>query len=840
MQKPDLKKILPYVGSVLIFLILSIAYVSPVLEGKRLLQSDIVKFEGMAKEIKDFREETGEEALWTNSMFGGMPAFQISVRYSNNIAIYLHKIMTLGLPRPADMIFLYFAGFFIFLLVLKVNVWVAFLGALAFAFSSYHFIIIEAGHNSKALAIAYMAPVFASIIYTFRGNYYSGGLLFAVFLALQLYSNHLQITYYLLIIVVLYGIFELAEQIRNGRIKNFMKATGILLVAAIIALALNIGNFWSTYAYAEHTMRGGTELTTGNRTNTSGLDPDYITQWSYGIEETLTLLVPNAKGGASSPLLYDELIAANQGTASRQREAREVLDQYSPSFINFIIEGLQSGNYINKYWGNQPFTSGPVYVGAVVMFLFVLALFFVKGPVKWGFLLAIALSILLAWGKNLMWLTEFFINYVPGYNKFRAVSMTLVIAEMCIPALAFLGMYKWYKNPDLIKVKDKPFYWALGLTGGLLLILYLAPGMFLSFYSDPEKALLQNTKDAGLLMNFEQVELIRKGIFRDDVLRSLVFILLAAGVTALFAMKKIKKGVFVGLIALLIVVDMWPVNRRYFDDSNFVPKRQIENPYQPTRANLEILEDDELHFRVYNLTVNSFNDASTSWFHSSIGGYHGAKLQRYQELIDNHITQGNMEILNMLNTRYFIVPDQNRQPAASFNEDALGNAWFVKEIEWVADADEEIEALYDFDPAVKAIIDQRFEDKVDPSQLKFDSLGQIELADYEPNRLVYTYSARADQLAVFSEVYYPDGWKAFINGEEADHFRVNYILRAMILPAGQNNEVEFRFEPRSYYAGQNIALVFSIIFVLLVLGFAVVKLRPVFKKEKAATKDQSE
>ncbi|MBW6478865.1 MAG: YfhO family protein [Bacteroidales bacterium] len=838
MQKSDLKKLLPYIGSLLIFLILSIAYVSPVLEGKRLLQSDIVKFEGMAKEIKDFREETGKEALWTNSMFGGMPAFQISVRYSNNIAVYLHQIFTLGLPRPADMIFLYFAGFFIFLLVLKVNVWVAFLGALAFAFSSYHFIIIEAGHNSKALAIAYMAPVLAAIIHTFRGHYYSGGILFAVFLALQLYSNHLQITYYLLIIVVFYGIFELAEHFRQKKLPGFLKASGVLVAAAIIAIGVNIGNFWSTYSYTKHTMRGGTELTTDTRTNTSGLDPSYITQWSYGIEETLTLLIPNAKGGATSPLLYDELIAAQQGSPREQREAREVLDSYSPSFVNFIIEGLQSGNYINKYWGNQPFTSGPVYAGAVVMFLFILALFFVKGPMKWGFLAAIVLSILLAWGKNLMWFTEFFINYVPGYNKFRAVSMTLVIAELCIPALAFLGMYKWYENPDLIKVKSKPFYWALGLTGGLLVLLYLMPNVFLSFYTQPEKAVVQSIDDPAMLMHFQQVEQIRIGIFRADTLRSLVFILLAAGVIALFSLKKIKKGVFVGLIAILIVADMWPVNRRYFDDSSFVPKRQVENPYQMTRANMEILQDDELHFRVYNLTVSSFNDASTSWFHRSIGGYHGAKLQRYQELIDYHITQGNMEILNMLNTRYFIVPDQNRQPAASFNEDALGNAWFVKEIEWVANADEEIEALYDFDPAEKAIIDQRFEDKVDPTQLRFDGLGQIELVHYQPNKLRYTYSARADQLAVFSEVYYPDGWKVFINGEEADHFRVNYILRAMVLPAGQNNEVEFRFEPRSYYTGQKIAIVFSIIMVLTVLGFLYLKFRNGFKKKEVVADDQ--
>ncbi|TVQ86288.1 MAG: hypothetical protein EA393_12330 [Bacteroidetes bacterium] len=818
MQKSDLKKLLPYIGSIIIFLILSIAYVSPVLEGKRLLQPDYVKFMGMSREIVEFREETGEEALWTNTMFGGMPAFLISVVYSNNISNFLHNVMTLGLPRPADMIFLYFVGFFIFMLLLKFNVWIALLGALGFAFSSYNFIIIEAGHNTKAMAIAYMAPVLASIIYTFRGNYFSGGLLFSIFLALQLFSNHLQITYYLLIIVIFYAIFEFAEHIRLGKLPDFLKASGVLVVAAIIAIGVNISSFWSTYSHAQNTMRGGTELTTDTRPNTSGLDPEYITQWSYGIQETLTLLIPNAKGGATAPLLYDELIAASQGTPREQREAREILDNYSQSFINFIIEGLQSGNYINKYWGNQPFTSGPVYVGAVVMFFFVLAFFFVKGPLKWGLLLAIILSIMLSWGKNLMWFTEFFINYVPGYNKFRAVSMILVIVQLCIPALAFMGMYKWYNNPEMVKVKSKPFYWAIGLTGGLLVFLYLFPNAFLDFFNENEKTVVRSTQDAGLLMNFEQVEQMRIAVFRADTLRSLVFILFAAGITALFAMKKIKKGVFVLFIAILIVADMWPVNRRYFDDSNFVPRRQVENPFQPNRANLEILQDDELHFRVYNLTVSSFNDASTSWFHSSIGGYHGAKLQRYQELIDFHITQGNMEVLNMLNTRYFIVPDQNRQPVASFNEDALGNAWFVREVVWVEDADEEIEALYDFDPATMAIIDRRFEDLVDPSELKHDGLARIELVEYQPNRLKYNYSSRANQLAVFSEVYYPDGWKVYINGEEADHFRVNYILRAMVLPEGENT-VDFIFKPRSFFVGERIALVFSILMILAGLGY---------------------
>ncbi len=820
MPNYELKKLLPYVGSLLIFIILTLAYVSPVLEGKRLLQSDIVKFEGMAKEIKDFRAETGEEALWTNSMFGGMPAFQISVRYSYNIARFFHQVMTLGLPRPADMIFLYFAGFFIFLLILRVNPWVAFLGALGFSFSTYHFIIIEAGHNSKALAIAYMAPVLAAIIHTYRGHLLSGAILFSVFMSLQLFSNHLQITYYLLIIVVFYGIFELIQQIRGGNLTNFLKASGVLLVGAVIAIGVNIGNFWSTYTYTSETMRGGTELSFDERINPSGLDPAYITQWSYGKEETLSMLIPNVKGGASKALLLDELLAANQGTAAEQREARQKLEEYNPAFINFIIERLQAGNPVSNYWGNQPFTSGPVYLGAIVMFLFVLSLFYVKGPLKWGLLVAIVLSVLLSWGKNMQWFTDIFIQYVPLYSKFRAVSMTLVIAELCIPALAFLGLHKWYENPDLVKIKSPAFYTAAAATGGVIIILYLMPSLFLNFLSQPEQAMLAASaaENPQLLINYQEVQDIRISIFRADALRSLLFICLAIVVIALFVWKKINRTLFIVLLGLLIVLDMWPVNRRYFDDENFVSKRRVETPFQPTQADQMILQDPDPHFRVYNVTVSSFQDASTSWFHKSIGGYHGAKLQRYQELIDFHISAGNMKVLNMLNTRYFIVPGNDQGAVATRNPDALGNAWFVEEIQWVANADEEISVLHDFDPAQTVLIDMRFEDKVDLQSIEPDSLAQISLTHYQPNVLRYESSAATDQLAVFSEIYYPDGWKVFINGEEADHFRVNYVLRGMVVPAG-DNEIEFRFEPKSYYMGEKIAFASSALLLLLILAY---------------------
>jgi hypothetical protein len=812
MQKINWKQLMPYAGAIIIFVVLSLGIVYPVLQGKQILQSDIVKFAGMSKEIVDFRTKTGEEALWTNSMFAGMPAFQISVLYGNNISNFFHKVFTLGLPRPADMIFLYFLGFFIFLLVLKVNVWVAVLGAIGFALSSYHFIIIDVGHNSKAMAIAYMAPVLASIIHTFRGNYYAGGILFSIFLALQLVSNHLQITYYLLIIVFLYGLFEFVSFVREGRYADFAKSMAVLVVAAILAVGVNIGNFWSTYVYTTETMRGGSELTIGAEENTRGLSKEYITNWSYGISETFSLLIPNAKGGAS-------------GQIGENKRAMEVVD---PAMQRNVGQA-------NQYWGEQPFTSGPVYAGVVVLFLFILSLFFIKGPLKWGLLIAAILAVMLSWGRNFMPLTDFFVDYMPGYNKFRAVSMTLVVVELVLPALAFLGLHQLYTGKVKLTLKHPAFITALGLTAGLAFVFYVAPRAFFSFFAQEETAMfadwmVQEEASAEIIRQIQfNLEHARIAIFRADAIRSFFFALVTGLVLLLFAYDKIKKPVLVGLIALLLVFDMLPVSMRYFDHGKFVPKRQVNNPFQPTQANLQILQDKDPHYRVYNITVSSFNDSSTSWFHKSIGGYHGAKLQRYQELIDYHITKGNMEVLNMLNTRYLIVPGPDRQPAVSYNEDALGNAWFVTEMQWVENADQEIQALNDIYPGQTAVIDKRFEDMVSITQLRPDSLDRIDLISYQPNALKYKSSTLAPQLALFSEIYYPHGWEVFINGEKAEHFRANYVLRAMVVPAG-DNEIEFRFRPRSYYAGKNIALAFSILLVLAIAGYAFLE----WKKYKGA------
>ena len=798
---PGLKELAPYLISIALFVLMTIIYVSPLLEGKRLLQPDIVNYQGMAKEINDFREQTGQEALWTNSMFGGMPAFQISVKWANNVANLFHKILTLGLPRPADMIFLYFAGFFIFLLLLRVNPWVALAGAAGFALSSYHFIIIEAGHNSKAVAIAYMAPVLASIVFTFRKSLLAGGLLFAIFMGLQIFANHFQITYYLAWIVLFYGLFEFYEHMRQVRVAHFVKGLVVLVGGLIIAAGINIGNLWGTYSYTSETMRGGSELTIGDREPSSGLSKDYITNWSYGVGETFSLLIPNVKGGATGAL------------GDNPRAMAKVDQQYR----NFVAQQ-------NHYWGDQPFTSGPVYAGAIVLFFFFLGIYFVKGPLKWGLLAATILSILLAWGKNFLPLTDFFIDYVPGYNKFRAVSMTLVIAELTIPALAFLGMHQLYKNPELFKIKSKEFIMAIGLTAGLAFIFYLAPRTFFSFTSVMESDFFagqaaQNPQSAAQIRLFlASLEDARVAVFQADALRSVLFALLAAAATLLFAWKKIKAPVFAVIIMALITLDMWPVNKRYLNNSNFQPRRVVENPYQPTQANLQILQDTDPHFRVYNLTVNSFNETSTSWFHKSIGGYHGAKLQRYQDLIDFHIIEGNMDVLNMLNTRYFIVASENRQPEARFNPSAMGNAWFVSQVQIVDNADDEIMALDIIDPANTALIDQRFASFVEERNFRPDTLAFIRLTEYQPNKLRYEYNTTTEQLAVFSEVYYPDGWSASLNGQPVEHFRVNYILRAMFMPAG-SGEIEFVFRPAAYYTGGKIAWFFSALLLLLIGGY---------------------
>jgi len=753
----------------------------------------------MSKEISDYREATGEEALWTNSMFGGMPAYQISVQYKGNVLRYLDQLMQLYLPQPAGMVFLYMIGFFILLLVLKVDKWLAIAGAIAFAFSSYLFIIFEAGHNSKAHAIGYMAPVLAGIILTYRGRYLTGGIMAAIALSLELLTNHFQITYYLMMIAGVFVITELVSSIREKQLPGFAKATGVLIIASIFAVATNITNIWATYEYGKETIRGKTELTSEKSNRTSGLDKDYATGWSYGKMETFTLLIPNFEGGSSQGSLSE-----NSNTY-KALKANNVDDNQASK----IIKGLP------LYWGSQPGVAGPVYIGAIIMFLFVFALFVVDNKFKWWLLAATLLSILLAWGKNFMPFTDFFLNYVPGYNKFRAVSMTLVMAELCIPLLAILGLQKVFSGETDKKKLLKSLYYALGIAGGISLIFAIGGSAFFDFISPADEQYKSYFPDWLMAAIRED----RAAILSADAFRSLAFILLAGAAIWAMINQKIKKPVFFTALILLILVDMWSVNRRYLNSDSFVRKSVAAVPFQPTAADEIIMKDKDPDFRVFNQSVgNPFADASTSYFHMSLGGYHGAKLRRYQELIDHQLSKGNMNVFNMLNTKYFIIPNEKGgQPQMQINMQAMGNAWFVNNAHKVNNADEELDALTNFVPAETAVYDKRFENQVNGHLISKDTSATIVLTDYKPNHLTYKSETSKEQLAVFSEIYYDKGWNAYIDGKPAPYFRADYVLRAMIVPAGIH-VIEFKFEPQVYKTGEKISFASSILLVLIALG----------------------
>lgn len=810
------KSLIPVIVAILVFLAITLVYFSPVLEGKKLKQHDISMFKGMSKEIVDHREATGEEALWTNSMFGGMPAWQISVRYSGNLVSYLDKIITLWLPYPANFVFLYFIGFFVLMLVMKVDPWVGLVGSIAFALSSYFFIILGAGHTSKAHAIGYMAPVLAGIILAFKGKYWQGGLLTAIALALEIKAGHLQMTYYLLIIVIIYGVFKLVDTIIEKNYNHFLKATGILIVAAILAILTFSTNLWATYDYGKDTMRGKPELTKDANIKSGGLDKDYITSWSYGIGETWSLLIPNVKGGASGLL----------GNVDAVQKA-------DPAFRKMITQQT------NAYWGDQPGISGPVYVGAIVLFLFILGMFIVRGRFKWVLFTVTVLSILLAWGKNWMPLTDFFIDYIPGYNKFRAVSMTLVMAELAIPILAFLALSKVLLEPSILKSDKKALYISFGLTGGIALVFYLFPTIFFDFLSAGEKTqfadLLKSNDAAQVNLYMASLENVRVDIFKVDALRSFFLVLAGAAIIYLYTINKIKKTWVILGIGILILGDMASINRRYINNDNFIRARDFEKPFKATSAD-NFIFNDQSEFRVLDITKSTFNDASCSYFHSSIGGYHGAKLQRYQDLIENNI-QGEMEtiyndlsssvtmdkvdrmfrslqVLNMLNTKYVIY---NPEARPLINYSAFGNAWFVNNVVKVSGADEEIAALKTNNLLTTAIVDGRFNDKLTSDNFANDSTAIIMLDSYAPNKLIYSYNSSKEQLVVFSEIYYDKGWKAYLDGEEAPYFRSNYVLRAMIIPGGEH-EIEFKFEPRIWIIGERISFISSLILILLMIA----------------------
>ncbi len=815
MKSLKFKDFIPHIAAILIFVIISIAYFSPpVLEGKEIRQHDVVTGIASQKEITDFRKETGEEALWTNSMFSGMPAYQISVKYINSSLRYIKDAVELWLPVPSNYIMLYLVGFYILMLVLGISPWLSIAGAIAFAFSSYFFVIIGAGHIWKVRAIAFMAPALAGILLTYKGKYVLGGILTAVFLTLELFSNHIQMTYYFMILVGIFSIGEFIYSFKENELSRFFKSILVIAIASVIAIGVNFTNLAATYQYGKYTIRGKSELSFDSKNKTSGLDRDYVTGWSYGIGESWSFLIPNAKGGASGYLGED----------------KSALKNVDPAYKENISQS-------SHYWGNQPGTSGPVYMGAFIVFLFIFGMFILKWRYKWPLFITTLLVIFLSWGKNWMGFTNFFLDYFPLYNKFRSVSSILVIAELTFPLLAFLTLKKIWETPDIIKTKRKEFFIAFGLTGGIALVLFIAPKMFLDFINNAELSQFANyrTQNPGSLEQINSyisnLEAARVSIFKADAIRSFFFILMGAASIFLFSIKKIGKTLFVILISAIVLIDMAFVDKRYMGNDKFMSKRKAEVIVKPTTADKIIMKDTDPDYRVMNLTISTFNDATTSYFHKSIGGYHGAKLRRYQELIEYQISKNNMNVLNMLNTKYFIVKGKNGAPDVQVNMEALGNCWFVDNIKWVDSADDELMSLSDFDPAKTAIINSRFKSYIDNKSIASDSMAQIVLKEYKPNHLTYLSKTSKDNLAVFSEIYYADGWDAYIDGQKADHIQVDYVLRAMIIPAGEHT-IEFKFEPKVYYIGEKISAVSMIVLLIVVLGGLYLLFKPVTLKSK--------
>lgn len=784
------KKIIPHAIAVLLFLAIAYTYFSPQLEGKKLQTGDVTNFKGISKELSDYREKNNEEALWANRLFSGMPAYLVSVELKNNLFLYINKLLQIG-QRPASYVFICLLSFYIALLLFGVNPWLSMAGAIAFAFSSYYFIILGAGHMTKAVAIAYMPPVIAGVWYTYRKKKWLGVAVTALFLGLQLKAFHPQITYYTAITIIIFILFEFVQSIKAKKIPDFLKKSVLLAIIAIVVLGSDITKLWMTYEYGQYSMRGKSELT-DNAENKSknGLDRDYITAWSYGIDETLTLLIPNFMGGSS------------HGSLDEDSETYKLLQ---PSYG---AQTKQIVKHMPLYFGDQPFTSGPVYFGAIVMLLFVFSLFVLKGQYKWWLLTATILAIMLSWGRNMMWFTDLFIDYLPGYNKFRTVSMTLVIAQFTVPLMAMLALKELIEGKITKAEGVKSLKYALYITGGVALLFSAFPGLINDFSSAADKQTLGNEQ------LISAIEMDRMSLVRADAFRSFMFIAVSGALLMFFITSKIKKIYVIVGMGVLLMADLWPINKRYINNENFVRQLEVNQPFTANNVDKLIMKDKS-HFRVFNTTARLDQDARTSYFHNSLGGYHGAKMQRYQDLIDRHINKGNMSVLNMLNTKYFIVQAENNNQVQQ-NPGALGNAWFVSDIKWVKNADEEIAALENFDEKNMAIVDERFKDDI-VGNYETDSSATISLKSYDPKLMVYEASTTKKQLAAFSEVYYPEGWQALVDGKPAKIIRINYILRAIEIPEGKHT-IEFEFKPKSYYTGRQIAMVSSLILLIFITG----------------------
>ena len=825
------KKCLPDVLAVLLFAVLAFAYFFPAdIEGRILYRHDASAGRGAGQEGIEYLQKTGERSRWTNALFGGMPTYQMAPSYhsTDNLTQAINAYH-LWLPENVWYVFAYLLGFYILLRAFDFRQHLAALGSIIWAFSTYFLIIIAAGHIWKVWALAYLPPMIAGIVLAYRGKYLWGFIVTAIFTAFEINANHVQMTYYYLFIIFFLIIAWLVEAIREKQLMRFVKATGICLAAGILGVCMNLSNLYHTWQYGQESMRGKSELVkqnTANRTS-SGLERDYITQWSYGIGETWTLLVPNTKGGASVPLSMNETAMAKA----------------DPNYAEIY-------NQIGQYWGEQPGTSGPVYVGAFVLMLFILGLFIVKGPVKWALLAATILSILLSWGKNFMGFTDFFIDYVPMYAKFRTVASILVIAEFTIPLLAMLALKKFFDEPELIKPRMKYVLISFCLTGVVALLFSVMPSAFFdSFISTSEMQALKSlpAEHVGPLM--ANLTEMRQAMFTSDALRSFYIILVGTGIMLAFAFGKLKKEYAIAIILVLCLVDLWTVNKRYLNDEMFVPKSEREAPQQMTQADEQILHDKSLDYRVLNLASNTFNENETSYYHKSIGGYHAAKLRRYQEMIEQYISpemqqifgavseaNGDMTkingdsiwpVLNMLNTKYMIFPLQGGQTVPLQNPYTYGNAWFVDKIQYAANANEEIDVIGKLNLRHEAVADAKFKAQLGDA-VEQDSVSIVTIKAYEPNELTYEVNSGKGGVVVFSEVYYP-GWTATVDGQPAELGRVNYILRALNVKPGKH-DVVLTFKPKSVNTTETIAYVSYIILILVVLGAAFMEYRRRQKK----------
>ena len=799
------------------FVIICFVYFSPVIQGKGPAQSDVLQAKAMQKEIMDFKAKDGKGPLWTNQMFGGMPAYQIWAQYPMNGATHVIALIKTALPDPVDVVLLYLAGAYLLFCVLKVNPYLAAAGAIAFAFTSYNFIIIAAGHSNKAMAIAFFAPIVASVILAIRGKYWLGGSLFALFLALEIRSNHVQMTYYLFIALLIYVAIEAYHAFKEKRFAPFGKAISFLGIGAVLALMVNASTLWTTYEYGLESNRGKSNLTSANSSDNSGLTKEYAYSWSQGVSESLTFLIPNLYGGASG---IDALVKP-------ESEVYKALAAITGNDPRPAIQQLAGQIGLQQYWGGKPFTSGPYYFGAIICFLFVFGLMIVRSRIKWWILGTTILFMFLSFGSNFPLISDLFFDYFPLYNKFRAVESILAVVGLMVPLLAVLAIKETVDGKYDQQVLVKKLTLAAGITGGLSVLVAIMPTVFFSFTTsnhnlmiDALTQMLQNNRGEALKISNALIA-DRAGLARADAIRTVIFIAIGYLLVRAYLTKKMKFQLAIILLGVVVLVDLWQVDRRYLNNDNFASKADLTNHFQPRDVDNFITADKDPNFRVMDLTISTFSDASASQFHKTIGGYHAAKLKRYQELIDHQFSKSiNQDVLDMLNTKYIITQDQeNGSYKMQRNATAAGNAWFVEGIQFAKNADEEMKAISSFDPKKEAIVDERYKSMLDTKKITGGgNTAMIKLEKYHPDHLTYSYSAPTDVIAVFSEIYYDKGWNMYVDNVKKPYFRADYVLRAAQLEAG-NHTVEFKFEPVSYYTGEKISLAGSILLVA-ALGFA--------------------